>query len=192
MNYRVLLMVFSIFLWSSFVVSSDNPRAVYENELFGFRVEESPDWKLYGEEKYNRKLGRAIVDYGLPLVWSELEQQHIENAVSIRAYIRPDIRNLDQMVAFEKRRISDILVSIEEVPSVEGKAFITVTKIKGLEYKSKSTILYLNDCGYVVAFTATHGTFDQNMEKYRNFIDRITFFQPKLRIAYFRKTEQNE
>lgn len=75
---------------------------------------------------------------------------------------------------------------------MEGKEFIIVTKIKGLEYKRKSTILYINDCGYIVAFTATHGTFDQNIEKYRNFIDRITFFQPTLRIAYFRKAEQNK
>lgn len=52
--------------------------------------------------------------------------------------------------------------------------------------------VFFNDCGYVISFTATHGTFDKNIEEYRNFIDRITFFEPKLRIAYFRKVEENE
>lgn len=160
---------------------------IYENKLFGFKFVVPETWRLHGEEKFNKKYSCAIVDYGLPLTWSDKENQEIENAVTVVAYMRPDIANIDELVSFEKRRIKQILVSMEEVSVEKRTAFLIITKINGLEYKTQSSFIYKNNCGYIISFTATHGTYDKNLSLYHEFLNGVEFFEPEMKYTVLRK-----
>ena|SRR5688572_5426498 len=63
-------------------------------------------------------------------------------------------------------------------PSNGGKTFVVVSKIYGLEYKTLTTYRFENGIGYVIGFTATHGTFDKNLPKYHEFLEKLEFVKP--------------
>ena len=64
------------------------------------------------------------------------------------------------------------------MPSNGGKAFVVVSRIDGLEYKTLTTYRFENGIGYVIGFTATHGTFDKNLPNYRAFLEKLEFVSP--------------
>jgi hypothetical protein len=61
------------------------------------------------------------------------------------------------------------------VDSVQHRAYIVNSKIRGLDYKSKLYFVYRNGFGYVINFTATPGTFDKNILKFEEFYKSIMF-----------------
>lgn len=144
----------------------------YSKPDFGFVATVPDDWHVYAERKDE---GRFIVSFALPLVWSEIEKKKIENDVSVTVYRRIDFSSLEQVVKYEERRVADMLVSRKEVPSAFGKAFVEVTKIRGLQYKTLLTCHFVNGFGYVVSFTATEGTYDINLKKYTDFLAALVF-----------------
>lgn len=149
--------------------------AEYPHQNFGFIAQTPEDWHLYG--KLQNK-DRMILDFGLPKVWSEIEQQDIENSVYIRAYRGPSVKSLMDVIKVENERTSGIVLSREPIQSELGKAFVVISKIRGLEYKSQVTYYYANGVGYEIGFTATHGTYDKNLTKYKRFVEAIKFIAP--------------
>lgn len=149
--------------------------STYANPSFGFVAEVPVDWKVAADRERDDQF---IVAFGMPEVWSEAEGQNIENAVSITAYRRDDIRGLADVVQLEADRIADILVSREERDSEIGRTFVVVTRIDGLRYKTQTTCHFANGIGYVIAFTATEGTYDVNVERYEQFLSRLSFVAP--------------
>lgn len=146
--------------------------STYAKPEFGFVAQVPDGWQIYAERENDDQF---IVSFGLPSVWSEVEQQDIENAVSVTAYRRDTLDELSDLVEFETQRVADILVSREEVPAEIGRAFIVVTNIRGLQYKTLTTCHFANGVGYVIAFTATEGTYDLNVDKYRRFLKDLSF-----------------
>jgi hypothetical protein len=140
---------------------------------FGFVAHTPDDWKVFGERADQDQL---LLDFGLPEVWSEVEKQAIENSVYVQAH--RDVGSLEALVAADNERVANMVISREAVPSKEGKAFIAVSKIDGLEYKTLMTYRFENGIGYVIGFTATHGTFDKNLPKYRAFLEKLEFVKP--------------
>ena len=146
--------------------------STYSKPEFGFVAAISDDWRIHAERKEEKKF---IVSFGLPAVWSDLEKQNIENAVSVTVYRDSEIDSLTEVVELEAKRVADILVSRQEVPSNLGKRFVEVTRIRGLEYKSLTTCHFANGLGYVIAFTATRGTYDTNIGKFLSFLAALSF-----------------
>jgi tetratricopeptide (TPR) repeat protein len=147
----------------------------YSKPEFGYQVELPSDWTVFREYQDEDE---AIVSFGLPLVWSELEQQEIENAVAVAAYRREEIKSLQEMVDFEHDRIQDFLVSSTEVEAESGRTFRQVSEIRGLEYRSLANIRYVNGVGYVFTFTATEGTYEKNLPLFQAFLSTLTFKEP--------------
>jgi hypothetical protein len=58
-------------------------------------------------------------------------------------------------------------------------AFVYVTRIGGLEYKNQTTFRIENGVGYVIGFTATHGTYDINLPKCPAFLEKLEFASPQ-------------
>jgi hypothetical protein len=141
---------------------------------FGFIAHTPDDWKVFGEQQRGEKM---LLDFGLPKVWSDLENQNIENSVYVMAH--RDVKSLEALLAAEERRVAGMVVSREAFPSKAGKAFIAVLKIDGLEYKNLSTYRFENGVGYIIAFNATHGTFDKNLPKYQAFLEQLEFVAPR-------------
>ncbi len=150
----------------------------YQNEKYGFSGKTPDDWHIYAEIKDDSANKIAIIDWGLPKVFSESENTYIENAISIIAYKRSDIKNIDDLIKLEFERISDILESKEIIDSNPYTSFITITEINGLKYKSKVSFVFQNSIGYVLNFVATLGTFDINVFKFDSFIQDIRFHKP--------------
>ena len=147
--------------------------ADYARRGFGFVAHTPDDWKVFGERANQDQL---LLDFGLPEVWSDVEKQGIENSVYIQAL--RDVDSLDALISNYTERRANVIVSSDAVPSNGGKAFVVVSRIDGLEYKTLTTYRFENGIGYVIGFTATHGTFDKNLPKYRAFLEKLEFVRP--------------
>ena len=120
------------------IVQPNNSKAkIYTNELFRFSVNVPEKWKLYGQIKNDTINHKAIVDWGLPLIYSELEKTMIENSISITAYHRKDINSVDQLISSEYLRINPVETALEVESSKDLNSRIVYSTIKGLKYKGK-------------------------------------------------------
>ena len=147
--------------------------ADFARPAFGFVAHTPDDWKVFGERAGREQL---LLDFGLPQVWSDVEKQSIENWVYIQA--QRDVGSLEELISAYQERTAKMVAAIDAVPSNEGKAFVVVSRIDGLEYKTLTTYRFENGIGYVIGFTATHGTFDKNLPKYRAFLEELEFVKP--------------
>jgi hypothetical protein len=171
----IALATLLLFSWTVLEAGEDQTRE-YSMPECGYRVQIPSDWTVYKEEK----LGVAArVSFGLPTVWGELEGSDIENAVSICAYKRKDIANLEEVVRCERDRVADILVSCDDVDLEFGRAQLSVTRIRGREYKNLSAFDLKHGIAYVFSFTATEGTYDTNVDLFTGFLRRLEFFEPE-------------
>ncbi|MBV5282069.1 MAG: hypothetical protein JZU53_06485 [Paludibacter sp.] len=170
---RKLLLTLSLFL---ITISTLFGQSKFQNDLYGFGGQVPDDWHVYGELKDDLTNKRAIIDWGLPKVYSELEKTSIENSVSITAYKRPSLKSIDDLTKFEFGRVANVLVSKELIDST---SYIVFTVRNGLKFKSKLTFVFKNEVGYVLNFTATPGTYDINLSKFDNFVRSLQIFKPK-------------
>lgn len=146
-------------------------------DSFSVSFNKPKNWSVYREETH---ANWYQISMGLPEVWSKLEGANIENAVAVAAIRDSSITSLSDAVAIEFKRVADILVSSEEVPTESGKAFITITNIHGLLYKTLLTIDYKNKTTYKVSFTATEGTYDINLPLFKVFKNSVVILNSKL------------
>ncbi|MBL4656940.1 MAG: hypothetical protein JKX73_02990 [Flavobacteriales bacterium] len=151
----------------------------YQNDKYGFSGQVPDDWHVYAEIKDDPANKKAIIDWGLPKVYSKLEKTSIENAVSITAYKKPDIKTIDDLIKFEFERIGHVLVSKELNDTIQRPSYVVITLRNGLNYKSKVAFVFQNNIGYVLSFTATPGTYDLNISKFDSFVNDLQFFEPK-------------
>jgi hypothetical protein len=170
---RALLLILLLFHGAACV--STGGGSTYAKPGFGFVADVPRDWTVAADRERPEQF---IVAFGMPEVWSEAADQSIQNAVSITAYRRDDVANLDAVVQLEADRIADILVSREEVESEIGRTFVVVTRIDGLRYKTQTTCHFVNGIGYVIAFTATERTYDVDVDKYERFLSQLSFVPP--------------
>lgn len=170
---RKFLLMLSLFL---ITISTLFGQSKFQNDLYGFGGQVPDDWHVYGELKDDFTNKRAIIDWGLPKVYSELEKTSIENSVSITAYKRPSLKTIDDLTKFEFGRVANVLVSKELIDST---SYIVFTVRNGLKFKSKLTFVFKNEVGYVLNFTATPGTYDINLSKFDNFVKSLQIFKPK-------------
>lgn len=170
---------FFTFLTFLFLALNVKGQTRFQNDKYGFSGQVPTDWYIYAETKDNPLNKSSIIEWGLPKVYSELEKTDIENAVSITAYKRPDIKNLDDLIKFEFERVSHILSSKEIIDSIPYHSYLLITVQKGLKYKSKVEFVFKNNIGYVLNFTATIGTYNMNVQKFDSFVKGIQFFEPK-------------
>lgn len=172
----------TILILLTVLTASFNPlygQTSYQNDKYGFSGLVAEDWHVYAEIKNDAVNNKALIDWGLPKVYSKLEKTSIENAVSIVAYNRPDIKTIDDLMKFEFERIGHILVSKELIDTIPRSSYTVITSRNGLKYKSKVAFVYQNNIGYVLSFTATPGTYDINLSKFDSFVDKIQFYDSK-------------
>lgn len=174
---RIAILTLAALLGCCSMVMGADDQHVTEYALpeFGCKTWIPDDWTIHREKKLDVA---ARVSFGLPEVWSELEEANIENAVSISAYKRPDIGSLDGVAKCEDDRVADITISSEQADLDFGRAVLRVTEIRGIRYKSLETYALRSGVAFVFAFTATPGTYDRNVGKFIAFLERLEFFDP--------------
>ena len=85
---------------------------------------------------------------------------------------------MDELVKYEFERIKDMLVSKELLDSAKTPSYLVMTQRNGLTYKTKVVFVLENNVGYVLAFTATMGTYDINLSKFDKFVIKARFTVP--------------
>ena len=148
---------------------------IYEKEHWGFRVSLPTAWQVHREVDVPDEFR---VSFGLPKIWSEKEKARIENAVSISVYRKEAVKNVNDVVRLESERIADILLSKKDITVKEGITFDSRTRINNLEYVSRTVCRYENGLGYVLNFTATDGTFAQNLPSFEKVFANASFHIP--------------
>lgn len=146
----------------------------YKNGPYRFSADIPGNWKLYGQIINDTVNHKAIADWGLPPVYSDLEKTEIENSISITAYKRSNITTVDALILAEYLRI-DPTKHAMEVDSATKNARLIYSTINGKNYKGKSYFVFKNGIGYVVNFMATPGTFGQNIKVFEMFYKSIRF-----------------
>lgn len=149
--------------------------AEYGVPAFGYRVVVPDDWGIHNEYEDDTT---AVVSFGLPPMWSDLEQQEIENAVAVFACKRSDISSVPDIVDFELKRVADILISSTEVDLEFGRALRLETELDGYRYETLAAYRFENGVGYAFSFTATEGTYNRNRERFIEFLSTVRFFPP--------------
>ncbi len=147
----------------------------YKNDKFRFSVNVPFEWKLFGEVKNDTVNQKALVDWGLPPIHSELEKTDIENSISILAYTKTKINSLDELMKFEcnKRDRSTIKFVMDTTCK---SALIIYYYNNNREYKGKAYYIYKQGTCYVITFMATPGTFDKNLKVFEEFYRNIKFY----------------
>jgi len=141
----------------------------------GYRVVVPLDWSIHAEYDDDTV---SRVSFGLPPIWSDLEQQEIENAIAVIAHRRSDLSSVQDVVDLERLRHQHILISSTDVDLQFGRAQRMITEIRGLQYISLVVCRLENGVGYVFSFTATEGTYDRNRERFIEFLSMVEFFPP--------------
>ncbi|NID09535.1 hypothetical protein [Fibrivirga algicola] len=153
---------------------SINESKEYANISYRFSVETPNDWKLYRKIINDTVNQKSTVDWGLPVVYSELEKTTIENSISITAYRRKDINSVSQLILAEYLRVDPTKHALE-IDSTSENARLIYSTVNKNKYKGKSYFVFNNGIGYVVNFMATPGTYDKNIAKFEAFYKRIKF-----------------
>jgi hypothetical protein len=151
---------------------------VYINEIYRFSATIPDAWTLYGQIKNDRLNHKAIVAWGLPKIYSELEKTEIENSISITAYHKKEINSVDKLILSEYLRINPIETALEIDKSNPNARMIYTTLPSGLKYQGKSYYVFKNELGYVITFMATPGTYDKNIKMFEEFYSNVKFLQP--------------
>jgi hypothetical protein len=167
----VLILLFLFFL----IAFGQEEMKEYKNETFRFSVEVPVTWRLHEETGFDAKKFKSIIDWGLPKVYSELENCKIENAISITAYVKMGDCSVNQLMKIEYLRIDPGNTALEVDSSCSNARMIYQTK-NGLNYKGKSYFICNNDIGYVITFMATPGTYDININVFEEFYKRIKYY----------------
>lgn len=147
----------------------------YSNTVYHFAVSVPRNWKLYGEIVNDSIQHFAIVDWGLPEIYSDSEQTNIENSISITAYKLPGINSVAALIKHEYLRINPVTTALEIDPSNENARTIYHTAPNGTKYLGKSYYVYLDNIGYIVTFMATPGTYQKNISVFEQFFGSINF-----------------
>ena len=155
--------------------SAQNELPRYASSAFGYSVVVPSDWRIYAESENDTM---NVISFGLPEIWSELEQQQIENAIAVIALKQPDISSVQDVIDVQMKRRADILVSHTEATLLFGPAQQVITKMGNYEYKALVTYRYENGIGYEFSFNATEGTYDRNLPKFLDFLSTIEFLAP--------------
>lgn len=125
-------------------------------------------WTLYGKAKAQDP-NRFIYDYGMPKIWSERENQEIENAVAV--ILDQPCDSLAELVAIQEKWTGNRLVSRENLKTdLSDRAKREIITEKGLAYTTRIDLLLRKRTGYIIIFTATAGTYQQNLGRYLDFL----------------------
>ena len=154
--------------------SDNSEKKTYKNEKYRFSVIVPEKWKLYGQILYDPKQHKAIADWGLPSIYSEIEKTDIENSVSITAYHKSDIRSVQELIAAEYFKINPVETALEVDSTCTNCRIIYHTQ-NGLEFKGKSYFVYKNEIGYVITFMATPGTYEKNLKPFEEFYLNVKY-----------------
>lgn len=173
---RKFLLTLSLFMTTISILFGQSK---FQNDLYGFGGQVPEDWRVYVENKNDQANKSAIIDWGLPKVYSELEKASIENSISITAFKRPSVKSINDLTKIEFGRLANFIVSKELIDSTSYTSYIVFLVRNGIRYKSKLTFVFKNDVGYILSFTATPGTYDINLSKFDNFVKNLQIFEPK-------------
>jgi hypothetical protein len=179
-HYKTLTIIF-LFLFFATVgqaqtanPSDNSENNTYKNEKYRFSVIVPDSWKLYGQILDDSKQHKAIADWGLPAIYSELEKTEIENSVSITAYHKTDIHSVQELIAAEYFKSNPVETALEVDSTCTNCRIIYHTQ-NGLEYKGKLYFVFKNEIGYVINFMATPGTYEKNLKSFEDFYLNIKF-----------------
>ena len=156
-------------------MAAQEQAAQYVAPAFGYCVHVPPNWRIHNEYDDDTV---AIISFGLPPMWSELEQQEIENAIAVFARKRSNVLSVQDVIDLDLKRVADILISSTEVDLEFGKAQRLITRIDGHTYMSLAAYRFENGVGYAFSFTATEGTYNRNRERFIEFLSTVEFFAP--------------
>jgi hypothetical protein len=147
-------------------------QTMYENSRFKFKAPIPEDWRFHQEK--TDSLNFTIVAWGLPKVYSEIEKQEVENAVSITALKNRTIKSIDDVINAEFRRTKNMLIMNRfKIDSIEHTCYITNTISGTTSYISQQYFIFKNGIGYIITFTATLGTYEINMFKFEEFYKTV-------------------
>ena len=160
--------------------AAEEPRTPsYANTRYGFRLSVPDDWEFAREGRAILPLGPSeAAVFALPAVWSELEGTDIRNAVSVKAIALLEACDVEEFADKYALSESNGRVSIEPVAGFARPAYVEVVEWRGLTYKRRLEFERRHGIGYVIEFTATPGTFDQNYPRFRSVADQVEFMPP--------------
>ncbi len=147
----------------------------YENVDYFFKVSIPIDWKIYREIKNDTLRKSAFIDWGIPKIYSEIENAEIENSVSIKAFNSESIKNVQDLIKNEYLRIDPTTTALEAEKGIgENARIIYHDAPNGIKYKGKSYFKYQNGLSYIITFMATPGTYNKNLEMFEQFYLTLT------------------
>ncbi len=106
----------------------------------------------------------------MPKISSKLENQEIENAVAVMILDQP-CDSISDLVAIQEKWTGNRLLSRENLKTeFSDRAKREIITEKGLQYTTRVDLLRRNRTGYIIVFTATAGTYEQNLGRYLDFL----------------------
>ena len=162
---------------------SDTASLVQWNPRFGYRFVASPDWGLFNVRQDGLHNKQSLVVMTLPAVWGDVEQQNIENAISVFAVDDGQATSLEKAVTdfWKNHTVEGVVGENRRVVSSDEKRHVVDFDQKEGQvlYKRRGVVLFRNGVSYNIVFTATPGTFEKNLKVFSAFCDSIQFADPE-------------
>ena len=147
-----------------------NSNMDYKNAEYSFSFSYPTEWSIHREILNDTVNKNALVQLGMPKVYSEIEKTEIENSISIRAFKSESIKNVEELILNEYLLIDPTITALEVEENIgENARIIYHDASNGTKYKGKTYFKYKNDLSYIITFMATPGTFEKNLEKFELF-----------------------
>lgn len=174
LKYIGLLLIMSIQSCASQNIKSDyyknSSKVAYKNAAYSFSVSYPSEWPVHREIMSDTVYKSAIIQLGMPKIYSEIEKTEIENSISIRAFKSESIHNIQDLIRNEYLRINPSTTALKHEQGIGENARIVYHNApNGAKYQGKIYFKFQNELSYVITFMATPGTFEKNLDRFEQF-----------------------
>ena len=161
-----------------FVSFQSCSQSTYENITYSYRAKIPTEWKLIGKIENDSVKDFSNIEWSLPKVTSESSDTEIENTIEVYAYKNSNIKNIDELLEFEKRKWQAFLLDIKITPLDSGNTIeiVNTSKLQSFNHKSKKYLIFNNDICYRVQFVSTLETFDKNLPIFEKFYNGLKIY----------------
>ncbi|TNF48186.1 MAG: hypothetical protein EP305_06140 [Bacteroidetes bacterium] len=166
--------IFSLLLFTTLRTSA---QTIYENSVFGFKMEKPESWGYYGSTEFDERKNECYYMFFLPPKSERLSEW--DNILSFIARGNGYANSLADVHLYERQRLHREFDDIEVIKETKN-SLLTQTTINDIQYQILTLVNYQNGISYITSYSYQSNKQDVDTAAINAFFDSILFVQPKV------------
>lgn len=151
-------------------------QAIYENSVFGFKMEIPENWQKYGSTEFDEIRNECNYIFLLPLKSERISKW--DRSLSVIARGNGYANSLADVHLFERQRLHRELDDVNVIEETNQRLLIQTT-INGSTYHILTLVNYQNGISYLVSFSYPLNEKEVDTVSVNSFFNKISFSPPK-------------